>query len=133
MISTRVMNSSLPLAASASVIRYVEAHLFIKHAQVISGLEKEIDDPEHVCCSCECLHQRKCVTRVKHSDNLGTEVWPALKAFILEQNPRAADRVLYICNYCKPLIKKDRMLARCVLNGLDGSNSAETGPIGLSQ
>ena len=110
---------SATVAASASVLRNVEARLLIKHAQVISDLEKEIDDdPEHACCSCERLHQRKSVTRVKLSDNLGTEVWPALKAYISEQNPRAAHRVLYMCNYCKPLIKKDRMPARCVLNGL---------------
>ena len=49
----------------------VEMKLLTKHAQLIADLEKESeDDPEHVCCSCECLYQRKSVTRVKLSDNL---------------------------------------------------------------
>ena len=122
---------SATVAASASVIRNVEARLLIKHAQVISDLEKEIDDdPEHACCSCERLHQRKCVTRVKHSDNLGTEVWPALKAYILEQNPRAADRVLHL----QLLQASDQEGTHAgTLWITDGSNSAGTGPIGLSQ
>ena len=29
-----------------------------------------------------------------------------------------ATKVFYMCSYCKALIKKDRMAARCVLNGL---------------
>ena len=32
------------------------------------------DDPVHACCSCECLHQRKSVTKVNLSDNLGSMV-----------------------------------------------------------
>ena len=45
-------------------------------------------------------------------------MWPRLKSFILEQNPSAGDQVLYMCNYCKPVIKKNKLPARCVLNGL---------------
>ena len=102
-----------------SGLRNVESQLLITHAQVLSNLEKEIDDdPEHACCSCECLKQRKSVTRVKLCDNLGSKVWPDLKAFILKHNPDANEQVLYMCNYCKPLIKKDRLPPRCVLNGL---------------
>ena len=104
-----------------SVLKNVESQLLLTHAQVISDLDKEIDDdPEHACCSCERLHQRKSVTRVKLSDKLGCKVWPALKAFIVEQNPNANEQVLYMCNYCKPLVKKDEMPPRCVLNGLQG-------------
>ena len=55
---------------------------------------------------------------MKLSDNLGSKVWPALKAFIVEQNPDANEQVLYMCNYCKALVKKDEMPPRCVLNGL---------------
>ena len=41
----------------------IETKLLTKHAQLITELEKEIDDyPEHMCCSCECLYQRKSVT-----------------------------------------------------------------------
>ena len=43
----------------------VEMKLLTKHAQLRADLEKENKDyPEHVCCSCECLYQRKSVTRV---------------------------------------------------------------------
>ena len=106
-------------AVADSVLKSVESRLLIAHAQVISDLEKEFDDdPEHACCSCERLHQRKSVTKVKLSDSLGSKVWPALKAFIVEQNPDANEQVLYMCNYCKALVKKDEMPPRCVLNGL---------------
>ena len=40
-----------------------------------------------------------------------------LKA-ISEQNPNAGDQVLYMCNYCNPLIKKNVLPPRCILNGL---------------
>ena len=104
---------------TVSVPQSLETQLLITHAQTISDLEKEIDDdPMHPCCSCERLQQRKCVTRVSLSDNLGSKVWPALKAFMLEQNPDVNKQVLYMCNYCKPLIKQDTLPARCVLNGL---------------
>ena len=54
---------------------HLKSQLVITHAGLISRLEEEIDDfPELVCCSCERLHQSKSVTRVKLSDNLGSEV-----------------------------------------------------------
>ena len=68
--------------------------------KLITQLEKEINDyPEHVCCSCEQLHQRKSVTRVNISDNLGGEVWERLKSFILQQNPSVCD--MFMCKYWK--------------------------------
>ena len=71
---------------TTSVPQGLETQLLITRAQTISEFEKEIDDdPVHPCCSCERLQQRKCVTRVSLSDNLGSKVWPALKAFIVEQ------------------------------------------------
>ena len=74
------------VAVADSVLKNVESQLLLTHAQFISDLDKVIDDdPEHACCSCERLHQRNSVTRVKLSDNLGCKVWPALKAFIVEQ------------------------------------------------
>ena len=46
-------------AVADLVLKSVESRLLIAHAQVISDLQKEIDDdPEHACCSCEHLHQR---------------------------------------------------------------------------
>ena len=104
---------------TVSVPQSLETQLLITHAQTISDFEKQIDDdPVLPCCSCERLQQRKCVTRVSLSDNLDSKVWPALKAFMLEQNPDVNKQVLYMCNYCKPLIKQEILSAHCVLNGL---------------
>ena len=80
-----------------SVIRQPnrELQLLITHAGLITELEKEIDDfPEYACCSCERLNQRKSLTVVKLSDDLGNHVWPRLKSFILQQTPDAQDHIL---------------------------------------
>ena len=86
----------------------VENQLLVTHAKLIAQLEKEIDDyPEHVCVSCQCLYQRKSVTKVELSDNLSSNVWPRIKDYVLGQNPNAGkDETLYMCNYCKSFIKK---------------------------
>ena len=104
-----------------SVLRQpnLETELLISHAGLITELEKEIEDfPDHSCVSCERLHQRKSVTVVRLSNNLSSDVWPRLKSFILQQTPHAEDHILYMCKYCKPMIKRDRLPPRCVLNGL---------------
>ena len=112
---------STETADSGIVQPGIEIQLLIKHAQLITELEKESgDDPEHVCCSCECLYQRKNVTRVKLSDNLSEDVWPRLKQYILDHNPNANDQTLhYMCNYCKSAVRKNKLPPRCVLNGLE--------------
>ena len=107
--------------AAGSMLRNpnLESHLLTTYAKLMIDLDKEIDDyPEHVCCSCECLHQRKNVTIVSLSDNLGSEVWPRLKNFITQNYPAATDQELFMCKYCKALVKKDKLPPRCVLNGL---------------
>ena len=97
----------------------LESKLIITHSKLMTEFDKDINDyPIHACCSCDCLHQRKSVTRVKLTDNLSTEVWPRLQDLILLQNLDAADEVLYMCNYCKPIIRKEKLPPRCVLNGL---------------
>ena len=78
---------------------HLESELLVDNALLIVQLQKEIDDyPEHACCSCECLHQRKAVTRVKLSENFRSEseVWSSLKSYIAEQSPNAGDQVLYV-------------------------------------
>ena len=38
----------------------IEDRLLDKHAQIITEYEKEADDyPNRICCSCECLYQKK--------------------------------------------------------------------------
>ena len=99
----------------------VENKLLIEHAQLITQFENKIDyDPEHVCCSCECLYQRKSVTKVKLTDKLENVVWSRLKEYILGQY-RNMDEVgtLYMFHYCKSSIKNNKMPPRCVLNGLE--------------
>ena len=62
----------------------LESHLLITHAKII---KEEIEDfPEYACCSCGHLHQRKCVTKLKPSDKLSSEVWPRLTSFITQNN-----------------------------------------------
>ena len=57
------------------------------------------------------------MSQVSFSDTeLGTDVWPRLKAFILERDETASKQVLLMCNYC---IKIDKLPPRCVLNGLE--------------
>ena len=91
------------------------------HVGLITQFESEVDDyPEHVCCSCECLYQRKSVTKVKLSDKLGNAVWPRLKEFILGQCPNTNEvGTMYMCNYCKSSIKNNKLPPKCVLNGLE--------------
>ena len=89
-----------------------ESELLEDNILLIAQLQKEIDDyPHHACCSCERLHQRKAVTRVELSQNLGGEVWLRLKSYIVEQNPTASEQVLYMCRYCKSLITKNVLIA----------------------
>ena len=84
----------------------LELHLEITHAALISELEKEIEDfPDHACCSCACLQQRKSVSIVKLSDDLKSDVWVRLKSFMLDKNPQASNQPLYLCRYCKPKIR----------------------------
>ena len=98
----------------------LQSELQISHAHLITQLDKEIDDfPDKECCCCQQLHQRKFVTRVKLSDDLGPVLWVRLKTYILQHNPEASDQTLFMCNYCKPMIKDNKLPARCVLNGLE--------------
>ena len=77
--------------AADSVLTHagVENELLIEHAQLITQYERGIDDyPEQVCCSCECLYQRKSVTKFKLPDKLGNVVWPRLKEFFFRPMPQ---------------------------------------------
>ena len=104
-----------------SVLRQpdLEVHLTLTHVALIACLDKEIDDfPEHMCCCCERLHQRKSVSVVRLSDDFNSDVWAELKCHIMKSNPEAGNQVLYMCNYCKPMIRRSMMPPRCVLNEL---------------
>ena len=97
-----------------------DLRIMLDNSMVIESLCKEVeDDPDKVCCCCEQLHQRKSVTKVSLSHDLGQVIWPRLKAFIEQQRSESVDTQLFMCNYCKPMIKKEKMPGRCVLNGLE--------------
>ena len=98
----------------------LETTLQLQHALVISKLEKEWnDDAENVCCSCQCLFQRKSVTKVNFSKHFDSDIGSELVDYILKHTPPGEDETLYMCSYCKPKIKADVLPPRCVLNGLE--------------
>ena len=45
-------------------------------------------------------------------------MWKSLKAHILEGDSEANTKTHYVCQYCRPMLKKDSMPSRCILNGL---------------
>ena len=79
-----------------SMLKY-ESHLLLTHAKIIKDFEKEIEDfPEHACCSCEHLHQRKCITKIKLSDKLRSEVWPRLTTSITQNNVQCTWHLVHL-------------------------------------
>ena len=97
----------------------LELDLQVKHARMISLFEKAVRDYAiHPCCSCNVLFKRSAVTRVNFSDELG-KVWPALKLYILQDDPESAEKTLFMCHLCKQNLKKNNIAPRCVLNGLE--------------
>ena len=100
------------VSGGKSVLRQtnLEAQLLITHAELISQLENEVQDfPEHACCSCERVHQRKSLTTVNLCDELSHDVWPQLKSYMLEQTPDTGDHVLLMCKYCRHMIKQKKV------------------------
>ena len=56
---------------------------------------------------------------VRLSDDFNnSDIWSELKLYIQSNTPDVATKVLYMCSYCKALIKNIRMPAFCVLNSL---------------
>ena len=99
----------------------IETQLQIKHAKLITELEKKVsDDPQHACCSCERLFLRRSVTQFKRDDKkFSSRMWAQLKQHILHRNPSAESDVMYVCAYCRPLLNKNKLPCRCILNGLE--------------
>ena len=92
----------------------LEMRLRVHNAEVFADYQKAVDDyPKNVCCSWQ-LHQKKYITVVRFDDHLGTAVWPLLKDYLLKQDTSAADDMHFMCNYCKPLIRRNKMPAWCV-------------------
>ena len=97
-----------------------EVDLCLKHTEVIANFNTKISDfPVSMCCCCEHLHQGKSVSKIALDTNLDNSVWLALIAYIQCRNPSAENTILYMCNYCKPLVCKGIMPPKCILNGLE--------------
>ena len=77
----------------------LETELLMKDAGVITMLEKQIhDDPEYVCCSCECLHQHSSVTSFKGSQKkFNSGMWEQLQHHIAKRNPDKDFDTLWVC------------------------------------
>ena len=73
----------------------LELRLQAENNKAIAEYRKAVEDyPKNVCCSCQELHQRKNVTVVKFDNHLGTAVWPLLKQYMLQKNPKAVDEAV---------------------------------------
>ena len=74
----------------------LEAQLKVRHADLITSLEKKVNDyPEHACCNCECLLQRKDVTSLKNSDTkFKSGLWQHVKNHASKHNPEVCFNTL---------------------------------------
>ena len=47
-----------------------------------------------------------------------SDMWIKLKTHILQSNSEADSQTHYVCQYCRPILNKNSMPCRCILNGL---------------
>ena len=40
-------------------------------------------------------------------------------------DPEATNKTHYVCQYCQPILNQDKLLSRCVLNGLEVEKEQE--------
>uniref|UniRef100_A0A1X7VK32 OTU domain-containing protein n=1 Tax=Amphimedon queenslandica TaxID=400682 RepID=A0A1X7VK32_AMPQE len=94
----------------------IDTVLYFQYSNAIDEFKKALSDQAvNACCSCERLLRKKSVTEAKYLDS---EVWNILLDYIRENDPTALNKVMYICNHCKPTIRKNKVPARYVLDGL---------------
>ena len=63
-----------------------ESQLLLTNRSAIKAYEKKLrEDPDCACFSCERLFVRSGVSKVKLSDEVGSDVWPRLKAFVMSE------------------------------------------------
>ena len=89
---------------------------------MIAELEKKLaDDPEFACCSCERLLQRKNVTAFDFSESkkFTSSMWEVLRAYMYMSDPEVPNKTHYVCQYCRPILNRDQLPSKCVLNGLE--------------
>ena len=75
---------------------------------------------EDACCSCECLLQHKDVTSLKNSaTKFKSGLWQHVKNHASKHNPEVCFDTLWVCQFCRVLVNKDKLPSWCVLNGLE--------------
>ena len=109
-----------PIRLQQSNLPDVETYLHLQHVELIADVEKKFAlDAEFPCCSCERLLLRSQVTAFKFLDaKFSSQAWKTLKMHLIQQDANADSLTHYICQYCRPVLNKDNMPSRCILNGL---------------
>ena len=98
----------------------VETHLEIFYAPIIEEYNDKLSkDPEFACCSCERLMFRNNVTKFRYGvEKFKSPAWNKLNQYLITIDPDVVGKELYVCKYCRPLLNKDKVPNRCILNGL---------------
>ena len=113
-------SANQPIRLQQSNLPDLETYLHLQHVGLITEVEKKFAlDAEFLCCSCERLLLRKQVTAFKFSDaKFSSQAWRTLKMHLIQQDANADLLTHYVCQYCRPVLNKDSMPSRCILNGL---------------
>lgn len=98
----------------------VETRLEVQYAAIIEQYTQKLsNDPEFPCCSCERLMFRSNVTHFKLGvKKFKSDAWSKLNQHMLTTDPDVADKTLYVCSYCRPILNSNKIPNRCILNGL---------------
>ena len=109
-------------AAEPESLSTFESHLEVEFASIIEEFYKNVkEDWQYVCCSCERLFLKKVPTHFTFAaEKFNSSAWVVLRNYLLEKDPDADTKTLYVWNYCRPIVNKEHnnIPARCVLNGL---------------
>ena len=104
-----------------TVLLHNETEIQKRYMVVIDNYQSKVtDDHEFACLCCERLFNKQYCTGPfsLNKDKYNTPSYQALKDYIRKVDPNADHKLYYVCKYCQPLLLRDKMPNRCVLNGL---------------
>ena len=112
--------SSENMEFSAEGLVGIERDIQIKHASTFETHKKKLDEnPIYPCCSCERLHNRNNVTQfTSKTEKFSSDTWKRLKQYVSDRDENFNSKTYYVCTHCRPLLNKNKLPSRCVLNGL---------------
>ena len=93
-------------AFSAMGLPHLETQFEVAHESLIKEYKARLNcDPEYPCCSCEHLLMRSNVTEFKFGNTKKScsHTWDSLQ-HMLKCDPDIADKTLYVCSYCRPIL-----------------------------